>query len=124
MNTKGTILLIEDDIFLQELYVDILSQEGYVIEVIRNGKEGYEKILQGRWNLVLLDVMLPHMSGFQIMEALSKDSNFKKTFPIIFMSNLDNTEGKEKIIKMADEYVIKSNITPQDLVEKVKKYVK
>jgi DNA-binding response OmpR family regulator len=124
MNSKIKILLIEDDMFLQQLYIDILTQEGYNVEVSGDGNEAFDKILQGGWNLVLLDVMLPKITGFEIMGKLSKDSAFKKTFPIVFMSNMDNTEGKEKIIAMADGYIIKSDITPPDLVEKVKEFLK
>ncbi len=118
-----TILLIEDDAFLKQLYQDILSQAGYTVEVVEEGTKALKRIKEGHWNLVLLDILLPNLDGFAILNKLIEEDK-KPTCPIIFMTNLDATdEDKEKLNK-ADDYWVKSNMSPPEFLEKVKKAIK
>jgi len=112
------ILLIEDDVFLNQLYSDLLTQEKYEVTSITDGKEALSKIQKGSWDLILLDVMLPGMNGFEIFAEVKKDHNFKT--PIIFMTNLDSNDSDKKSLKEATDYWIKSNMTPPEFIEKVK----
>lgn len=121
---KASILLVEDDQFLHKLYKDMLIQEGYKVESAMDGKEAYEKIKNGGWDLVLLDVMLPGMDGFTIMNTLGKNNSFKKNFPVVYLTNLDNTKEINDIKKTADGYLVKSNLNPNEFLTEVKKYIK
>ncbi len=117
------ILLIEDDAFLKQLYQDILSQAGYTVEVVSEGTNALKCIKEDRWNLVLLDILLPNMDGFTILNKLIEE-NKRPSCPVIFMTNLDATdEDKEKLNK-ADDYWVKSSMSPPEFLEKVKNAIK
>ena len=116
---KKNILIIEDDAFLQQLYTDLLIGEGYEVKAVIDGTSGLEEIEKGHWDLILLDVMLPGMDGFTIVETLIKD-NKKPTCPLVFMTNLDSNDDDKKKLQMGDAYWIKSNMAPPDFIANVK----
>jgi len=123
MNPKqAKILLVEDDLFLRDLYVSKLKKEGYEnILVAGNGEEGVEIINKEVPQLILLDIILPQMSGFDVLEKIKKDSNLAQ-IPVVLMTNLGQKEDVEKGYKLgADDYIIKANFTPQQVIEKVEK---
>ena len=115
---------MEDDPFLHKLYKDLLIGAGWRVDSAVEGDDALKKIKQGGWDLVLLDVMLPKMDGFAIMDRLKKDSTFKKDFPIIFLSNLDSLPETNKAKEIADGYLIKSNMNPNEFLDEVKKILK
>ncbi|MBP9690769.1 response regulator [Candidatus Woesebacteria bacterium] len=116
------ILLIEDDEFLHELYHDLLTAESYEVEGAKDGKTAYEKMKENTWDLVLLDVMLPVMSGFEIMDQLAKE-NIHLTCPIVFLTNLDSTATDLVNLKKATEHWTKSDMSPPEFVTKVKSLI-
>ena len=65
------ILLVDDDQFIREIYEELLKKAGYEVDTAVDGKEGYEKILNGGYNLILLDVMLPFLDGIGILDELT-----------------------------------------------------
>lgn len=117
------ILLIEDDTFLNQLYSDLLHKEKYDVTSIIDGIEGLKQILEKKWDLILLDVMLPSMNGFEIFEKVSAEKKDLKT-PIIFMTNLDSSDDDKKSLKVATDFWIKSSMTPPEFIEKVKTVLK
>ncbi|MDO8260549.1 MAG: response regulator [Candidatus Magasanikbacteria bacterium] len=113
------ILLVEDDVFLKQLYSDLLTQEKYTFTSVDNGTDAYIEIKKGDWDLILLDVMLPGMTGFEIFNKIQEEKiSIKK---LVFMTNLDSSDKDRSSLEKADEYWIKSNMTPPDFLEKVKK---
>lgn len=119
---KAKILLVEDDLFLRDLYVSKLKKEGFEnVLVAGNGEEGLEMINKNIPDLVMLDIILPQMSGFDVLEKVKKDDNLSQ-IPIILLTNLGQKEDVEKGYKLgADDYIIKANFTPQQVVEKIQK---
>lgn len=117
------ILLIEDDEFLHQLYTELLTGEGYAVTGIMDGKEAYEKIKENNWDVVLLDVMLPGMDGFEIMDRLHKEKISMKC-PVIFLTNLDSTESDKKNLEKAQDHWTKSDMSPPEFVQKVKEVLK
>ena len=117
------ILLIEDDSFLNQLYTDLLTKEKYDVTSIVDGNEALKQILEHEWDLILLDVMLPGMNGFDIYKEVEAKKKKLKS-PIIFMTNLDSSDDDKKSLKQATDYWIKSNMTPPEFIEKVKKTLK
>lgn len=120
------VLIIEDEPFLRDLYIDTLSPEGYRLDSASDGEQALQKMREGGWNLILLDIILPKMSAFQIMETLSNDQDFKSTntAPIVFLTNLDNDSDIKKALDLGGAgYLIKSQITPGDLIREVKMYL-
>lgn len=121
MDTKP-ILVVEDDLFLRQLYVDLLKTAGFTVDFAVDGEEGYQKIKKDSWSLILLDILLPKMSGFEIIKKLQNES-FKFGSPIIFLTNLDKTEGIKEAAMLGQGYLIKSQLTPDVFVQKVKEYL-
>ncbi len=124
MNTVGIkkVLVVEDDQYIRELYIDILQDEGYDVEHAVDGEEGYQKMHAGGYNIVLLDIMLPKMDGIKILEKLKNETPpIAPNEAILVLSNL----GQETIIANAISlgargYLIKSDHTPDQVVNKVK----
>ena len=112
------ILLVEDDEFLKQLYSDLLTSAKYAVTTASDGKEALTLITKGGWDLVLLDVMLPNMTGFEILDAVKAQHN-KLPFPVVFMTNLDSTDDDRKKLEEADAYWTKSELSPPDFVAKV-----
>lgn len=113
------ILLVEDDVFLKQLYTDILTQASYEVVSIDEGTEALKQIEDHTWDLILLDIILPNMDGFTILNTLI-EKNKKPTCPIVFMTNLDGNEDDKIKLGKADDFWIKSNMSPPEFLEKVK----
>lgn len=120
---KKKILIVEDDLFLRDLYKETLSSEGFTIDVAEDGEIGFQKIKQGGWDLVLLDIIMPKMTGFDIMNKLKTDPPTTPNKKVIFLTNLDNAEEIKQALSLGNGYLIKSQITPGDLVKEVTLYV-
>lgn len=116
-----TILVVEDDKFLRELITRKLSEEGYnTIEAV-DGEDGARKIKEEMPDLVLLDLILPGMDGFEVLANIKQDPKTSPV-PIIVFSNLGQTEDVEKGMKLgAIDYMVKAHFTPVEIIEKVKK---
>jgi len=118
------ILVVEDDRFLRELISKKLRNEGFeVIEAI-DGEEGFKKIKEEKPNVVLLDLILPSMDGFDVLEKVKKDKEIA-SIPIVILSNLGQREEIEKGLKLgATDYLIKAHFTPGEIVEKIKNIIR
>jgi DNA-binding response OmpR family regulator len=114
------ILIIEDDPFLSEMYAAKFSQSGFEAEVAADGKEGIAKIKDKQPDLILLDIVLPKMDGFEILKKIKEDPKLKE-IPVILLTNLGQKSEVEKGLALgADEYIIKAHFTPTAVVAKVK----
>lgn len=113
------ILFIEDEKQLQENVSKKLSAAGYEMIQAFDGKEGIEKAMAQKPNLVLLDIILPGgMNGFDVMEQL-KQREETKNIPFMILTNLDS-EAKTARNMGAVDYIIKTNISLEALAQKVK----
>lgn len=122
MTHRKKILIVEDEDYLRELYVQILGDEGYLVEAASDGEVAYEKLSTTTYDLVLLDIILPKMDGIQLLEKLKKES--KEAGPIVLLTNL----GQDLIIAKAMDYevrgyMVKSDYTPEEIVKEVKGYL-
>jgi len=116
------ILLIDDDQLIVDMYTMKLKGAGFKVDVAADGKKGLEKIKQGGWDAVLLDVVLPVMDGFEVLEKLYEEKVAHP--PIILLTNLGQKEDVEKGLKLgAADYLIKADFTPSQVVAKVNKIV-
>lgn len=118
------ILLIEDDPFLASLLGNRLKKEGFELVIAKSGNEAGKVLRMEKPNLVLLDIILPGKSGFEVLEEIKTDPQVAKT-PVMIISNLgqevDVERGKELGVV---EYIVKARITIDDLVKKIKDYLK
>ena len=118
------ILIIEDDDFFRGLIAKKLLFEEFDVYMASNGEEGISKIKDNKPDLVLLDMLLPSMDGFEVLTKVKEDGSISAT-PIIIASNLGEQEDIDRALKMgASDYLIKSQYTPEMIVEKVKKILK
>src|SRR5438045_7214510 len=88
MNQKR-ILVVEDEVFLRDVYTNTLQDEGYYIDSAKDGMEALTKMKADAWDLVLLDINLPKMSGFEIAEKLKSDPTYKPPI-VVYLTNMDN----------------------------------
>lgn len=123
MPTK--ILLVEDDPFLSSLLKNRLQKEGFEIILVRDGDEALNSLNNSVPNLILLDIILPKKSGFEVMEEVNKNPQLKnKKTPIIIISNLGQPEDIERGRRLgAIEYFIKAKISIDELIEKIKSFI-
>ena len=122
MNPKR-ILVVEDDLFLRELYTDILTAEGYKVEAAADGEEALQKIKVGGYDLILLDIIMPKMDGLEVMRQVQANPSQNPSKCVVFLTNLDKDEEIKTALKLGNGYLIKSQITPGSLVEEVKMYL-
>lgn len=117
------VLLIEDE----EIMVDLLSKkvvsEGYDISVAKDGVKGLELMREINPDIVLLDIIMPKKSGFEVMEEISRDPELKK-IPVIIISNsgqpVELNRAKELGVR---DWLIKTEFDPQEVIEKIKKQI-
>lgn len=123
-----SILLIEDDPFVIDIYTTRFQNAGFSIETAEDGKEGLEKLKEKKFDLLLLDIVLPHINGWEILEEINemkKTNQNLQDLKIIILSNLGQKEEVEKGLALgATKYIIKAHYTPADVVEEIKKILK
>ena len=117
------ILIVEDDELLREVYSDTLTSEGYTIDTAQDGEEAYTKMSQGGWDLVLLDIIIPKMSGIDVAQKIKAAPPITPNKSIVFLTNLDKGDEIKTALELGQGYLIKSQITPGDLVREVKIYL-
>lgn len=119
------VLLVDDDQFIRELYEEVLKNAGYEVETASDGKMGYEKLAEGGYDLVLLDVMLPFMDGVGILSELEEHKPKKKNGPIVLLTNLAYDPAvKEALDKGAKMVLNKAEMNPDEFLKKIKEVVK
>lgn len=119
------ILIVEDDQYIRDLYVETLEDEGFFVENAADGEDGYKKIFHGGYDLVLLDIMLPKMSGLTILEKIRKETPpLSPNKMIVVLSNLGQETTIARAISLgARGYMIKSDYTPSQVIAKVREYL-
>ena len=114
------ILIIEDDKFLRELIVMKLKKESYDVLDAVDGEEGIKKIREEKPDIILLDLILPGIDGFEVLSQIKSDPTVS-SIPVIILSNLGQREDIERGLTLgATDYMIKAHFTPGEIVEKIK----
>jgi CheY-like chemotaxis protein len=120
---KIRVLLIEDEKEVAELYKLKLSLDGYEVSTAASGQEGLNKAFKERPELIFLDIKMPGMDGFEVLKKIRSSAKTKET-PVVILSNFDEQDLIEKGLSLgANEYLIKSQFTPEDISGKVKDWV-
>jgi len=118
------ILLVEDEKILVEMYKSKLEQAGFEVFLAPDAEEGFVAAKKEKPDLVMLDILLPKGNGLSFLEKLREDPEIKNTIVVAF-SNYDGVETKKKAFELGvEDYLIKTNYTPQELIEKIKEYLK
>ena len=115
------ILLVEDEEIMIDLLQRKLTKEGYEVSVARDGEEGLKLMREVKPALILLDIVMPKMGGFEVMEQMAKEPELKK-IPVIVISNSGQPVELDRAQKLgAKDWLIKTEFDPQEVIEKVKK---
>jgi CheY-like chemotaxis protein len=125
-NTKVSkrILIAEDEDYLRDLYKEILEEEGHKVETAINGREGYTKMQEGGYDLVLLDIIMPKMDGLQILEKLKETPPKEPNKSIVILTNLDQDLTIAKGLSYGIRgYMMKSDYTPDTLLRELQQYL-
>jgi len=113
------VLLVEDDTFLANIYKTKFEMEGFKITVSDNGEKGFNDAKKKKPDIILLDILLPKMDGFAVLEALKKEESVKD-IPVVLLTNLGQKDDVEKGLEMgAVDYMIKAHFKPSEIVAKV-----
>jgi len=118
---KGRILVVEDDKFLRDLLVNKLKDEGLEVGAVTDGKEAYEYLDKDLPDVIVLDLILPDLNGFDILERITKDARTSGV-PVIVLSNLDQKEDIDKAMSLgAVDFMIKANFSLTEILARIKK---
>lgn len=116
----GRILIIDDDPDLRDIYKETLTESGYEVDLATEGREGLSKIMGGGYDLILLDIMLPHIDGISILRKLKAEKSLPYNGPIFVLSNLSQKEVIDEALDLgARGYIVKSDITPDQFLSKI-----
>ena len=115
------ILVVEDDRFLRELITQKLLREGYEVNEAVDGEEGVEKTKEIKPDVILMDLILPGIDGFEAISKIKENSELEN-IPIVILSNLGQRDDVERGLKLgAVDFLIKAHFTPGEIIEKIEK---
>ncbi len=114
------ILLVEDDVNLREIYAARLSAEGHSVVSASDGEEALAKAIKDKPELVLLDIMMPKISGFDVLDIL-RSTPATKNIRVVMLTALSQSDDRTRGEKLGvDRYLVKSQITLEDVVETIR----
>jgi len=119
-----SILLIEDDPFLVDIYTTKLKEAGFLVQVALDGEEGLRKIKNKKPDLLVLDIVLPRFTGLEFLKKIKSSPKLKK-IPVVILSNLGQKREIEEGLRLgAMKYLIKAHFTPSEVVKEIKEILK
>lgn len=119
---KNIVFVVEDDVFLVKAYQIKFEKEGVEVWTATDGKEALNFLERQAPNVVMLDLMLPHLSGFDILTEIRKNERWKDV-PVVILTNLGQPQDVERCKQLGVAgYIVKANIKINDVIEKVKKF--
>lgn len=117
------ILLVEDDKLISNIYKASLEKAGHEVDTLSKGSKVKNKLKGGEYDLLLLDIVLPEMNGFEVLREI--DPSVKEDLKILVLSNLGQKEKIEKALNLgAGQYMIKAHYTPKEVVAKIREIMK
>jgi two-component system phosphate regulon response regulator PhoB len=123
MDTKKKILLVEDDTALAAVYKSRLELEGFEIREVNNGEEALSAAIQFKPDLVLLDAMMPKISGFDVLDIL-RNTPETANIRVIMLTALSQPKDKERAESLGvDDYLVKSQVVIGDVVERIRHHL-
>lgn len=120
----GKVLIIEDDPLITKVYSTRLTSDGHQVFIAKDGKEGLELVRKEIPNVIVLDIMMPKVSGLEVLEELKKSPATAK-IPVIVYTNLAREDEIKEAKRLgATEFIAKVSLTPQQVVAKIESYLK
>lgn len=117
------VLLIEDDPLILKMYQAKFQNEGYAVMVAEDGVHGLKVLAESTPDIILLDIMMPQMSGIDFLKKV-RSTESGKDIPVLVLTNLSEKEEEQEANALGvKEYLLKASLTPAEIAEKVKKYI-
>lgn len=124
MESQNRILVVEDEPDALEIFKDILSEEGFVVDGAEGGLVALDKLAQARYDLVLLDIVMPDKDGISVLEEIKRSPDKYGDVKIVMLTNIGGDLAVDKAMRIgASGYLLKSETEPDDLVTAVRKYL-
>ncbi|MDO8499377.1 MAG: response regulator [bacterium] len=120
-DTPIHVLVVEDDVFLADIYKKKFEMEGFKVTVSDNGEKGLADIKKKKPDIIMLDILLPKLDGFAVLQQLKADKE-AANIPVILLTNLGQKDDVKKGLEMgAVDYLIKAHFKPSEVVDKIRK---
>jgi DNA-binding response OmpR family regulator len=117
------ILLIEDDLFLRDIYKDFLKGEGYEVTTAVDGKDGIEKIKTAGWDLVLIDDNLPKLMGIDVLRQARQISPAPSKKFVFLTNDTEPSDKNDDRLRLSDAFLVKSEFSPAQLIDRLKEFI-
>ena len=118
------ILVIDDDQFIRDIYIEVLRNDGFEVDFAIDGIEGVDKIKKGGYDLILLDMVMPKLDGLGVLNTIQQNPPQTQNGPIILLTNREpDSTLEEGMKKGANAYLVKANLNPDQLVSEIKKFL-
>ena len=121
-STKS-ILIIDDDLTLREMYEDYMKANGFTVLSAQDGEEGLDKAKDSHPSAILLDLMMPKINGIEVLRRLKADNTMKDIPVIVFTALIQDLEKQESFAAGASDYVVKTDVTPKGILDKINQFV-
>ena len=122
-SAKGTVLIVEDQQGFRKIYQDVLSSDGYEVLSAEDGEAGWKMCKEKKPQLILLDLGLPKLDGFEVLHRLKEDAE-TKGIPVIIFSVMGEQKDVKKALEMgANDYAVKGFYTPRQVLSKIKNLI-
>jgi CheY-like chemotaxis protein len=119
-----SVLLAEDELALRDLYKTLLEQEGYEVVAVDNGEAAYGILIARKFDLLLLDILMPKLNGLELLARLKKEERLTAAAAIVMLTNLsDDTKIAEALTYGIRGYMVKSSYDPATFITEVKNYI-
>lgn len=118
-DTFKSILLVDDDITLREMYAERLKAEGFLVNTAKDGEEALQMATENHPNIILLDIMMPKINGLDVLKKLKEQTETKNIPVIVLTALIQDRERMESVTRGADDYIVKSETMPGEVIAKV-----
>lgn len=119
------ILLVEDDPFIAEIYKKKLETSGFELCNVTSGKAVLREVLEQKFDLVLLDLVLPEMSGTEVLRELRHNPDYDANLKVVVFSNLSSNEDREQVLKLgANGFISKTEFSPSEVVKEIERFLR
>ena len=120
VDSMKSILLVDDDLTLREMYAERLKAEGFVVEMAQDGEEALAKVKDLNPCVILLDIMMPKINGLDVLKKLKEDDTTKAIPVLVLTALIQDKDRMESVTRGADGYIVKSETMPGEVIQKIK----
>lgn len=119
--SKTKIAIIEDDLAIVQMYKTKFEKDGYEVATAGDGQSGLQLLATFEPDVILLDLMMPNMNGFDMLQRLRQQPGGRDA-KVVVLTNMGDTETATKVYKMAaNDYIVKAEMTPKEVEDRIKK---